>query len=115
MASTLTPEMRELVNTDPFFERSCLSGKTGNIVIHHAIIYAGKQINEKWAIVPLLWSEHDAQSNNPKAAHRCQETRDRIELICLDRATDEELAKYPNRDWKKRKKLLAKRFIKKVE
>jgi hypothetical protein len=91
MSSTLTPEMRECVSKDPFFERSCLSGKRGNIVIHHCLKFAGKQIQLPFNIVPLLQEEHD---NDPKSVHRCLETRERVELICLNRASEEEIERF---------------------
>ena len=104
MASTLTPKMRELVNTDPFFERSCLSGKTGNIVIHHCLKFAGKQIQLPFNIVPLLNEEHD---NYHKSVHRCQETRERVELICLNRASEEEIKRF---DLEQKLKYLTKKY-----
>jgi hypothetical protein len=101
MASTLTKEMKERVEIDPFFERSCLSGKRGSwkmssmdferIVIHHVFKWAGKQIQEPFNIVPLLDSEHD---NQPDSVHRCLETREKVELICLMRASEEEIKRF---------------------
>jgi hypothetical protein len=104
MASTITPKMREAVNSDSFFETSCLSGKKGHIVLHHVFKWAGKQIQETFNIVPLLDSEHD---NQPKSVHRCLETREKVELICLMRASEEEIEKY---NLGQKKKYLTKKY-----
>ena len=95
MSSTLTKEMRLAVESEPFFKQSCLSGKKGNwgdpIRIHHVFKWTGKQIQEPFNIVPLLDSEHD---NQPKSVHRCLETREKVELICLMRASEEEIKRF---------------------
>jgi hypothetical protein len=95
MASTLTPKLRAYVESRPEFRKSCLSGKVGRygdpIRIHHAFKWQNRQLNEKWSIAPLLDSEHD---NYPNSAHRCQETRERVELWCLMRASEEEIKRY---------------------
>jgi hypothetical protein len=108
MASTLTKEMKERVEIDPFFQQSCLSGKRGvygnPIRIHHVFLYRGRQIQESWNIVSLLDSEHD---NQPDSAHRCQETREKVELICLMRASGEEIEKY---NLGQKKKYLQKKY-----
>jgi hypothetical protein len=114
MASTLTKEMREAVESDPFFETSCLSGKRGGwnnelkkydpIVINHTFLFAGKQIQEVFNMTPLLDSEHD---NEKDSFHRCQETREKVELICLMRASEEEIKKF---NLGQKKKYLEKKY-----
>ena len=94
---------RKLIDSDPYFKRSCLSNipaQSGNrIVIHHAWIYAGKQICEMWNYCPLLESEHDAQSSSP-SAHNSKEINDRVKLIAVSRVDLAELKiKYPKKDW----------------
>jgi hypothetical protein len=51
--------------------------------------YAGRQVQEKWAIVPLCWHHHLGPGLDKKANR----------LIALARATEEDLAKYPRADW----------------
>lgn len=56
-----------------------ISGKL--IEWEHAIIYKGKQLQKKWAIIPICWG-----------AHRGQDLVKEINVwIALNRATDQEL------------------------
>ncbi len=75
-----------------------LSGEKKNIEWHHCFIYAGKQINERWAIVSLSkWIHRES----PYSVHNCAKTMARVKLMALGRATSADLAKYPKRDWEK--------------
>ncbi len=47
--------------------------------------YAGSQINERWAIIPLCWHHHLDKGLNKRIN----------EFLALQRASDQELAKYP--------------------
>lgn len=46
---------------DPYYKK-CIREHTrkcgGRITLEHAIIYAGKQVNEKWAILPVCERHH---------------------------------------------------------
>ena len=60
----------------------------------------GSKLNEKWAIIPICWLVHrggklDKQIN---------------EWLALNRATDEELAKYPRAKFKERRDVLNRRY-----
>jgi len=97
---------RQIIGSDPYFQRSCLSGLKGRfinkIVIHHSFIYAGKQINELWAYMPLLNSEHEE-------VHRNLALRNRVKFLSLQRADMEEVKKkYPKRNWRQEYKYLQK-------
>jgi len=69
---------------DPYY-RKCArmndGGCDGRITWEHAIIYAGKQFNEKWAIIPLCVYHH-LEDGLDKEINQ---------MIALNRATDEEL------------------------
>lgn len=56
---------------------------------HHVFTYAGRQINERWAIVPACQYHH----------RNVSKYGDCFKLVALLRATDEELAKYPKFDF----------------
>lgn len=73
---------------------------SGRITIEHAFIYAGQQINELWSLIPLCWYHHLGAGLNKRSN----------ELIALERATDEDLEKYPKVDWKQKKKYLQSLF-----
>lgn len=78
--------MREEIASDPFMKRCCLwSGVCeGRIEWHHNLIFAGKQVNERWAILPLCTFHHDRIAYN----------KGRVDHIMLNRATDDELKRY---------------------
>lgn len=50
----------------------------------HAFIYAGKQVQEKWAIIPICWWAHSGPGLNKEIN----------QWIALNRASDEDLEKY---------------------
>ena len=89
--------MREDIADDPFMQ-SCIYNRpdapnhdcSGRIEWEHAIIWAGKRVNEKWAIVPCCTS-HNRGSGMVKDFNR---------YIALSRATEEDFDKYPKNDWR---------------
>lgn len=76
---------------DPYYKTCARKGSDcqGRITWEHSWLYAGQQINEKWAIIPLCVYHHLGEGLNKPLN----------QLIALDRATPEDLAKYPNKDW----------------
>lgn len=93
----ISPRVKNILNTDPFYKKCCITGRR-DVTMHHVWIYRMAQIDEAWAIVPLSASIH--------TSHLPTEIRERCELISLIRATDEELANFPKKDWKQIKKYL---------
>lgn len=82
------------MQADPFYSRCCLThgGRVtpnvfdqDRIEWHHTHIYAGKQIQKKWAIIPVVKRLHDKMVG---------EVNDRCDWIALNRATDEELMEF---------------------
>lgn len=61
----------------------------GRITWEHAFIYAGRQINERWAIIPLCEYHHLGKGMDKRVN----------EQIAISRATKEDLQKYPKRNW----------------
>lgn len=75
------------MEADPFYRTCCVSGVRGPFVKidwHHNLIFAGRQVNEKWCILPLAQPIHD----------RIVEYKEIVDWIMLNRATDEELRRY---------------------
>jgi hypothetical protein len=73
------------LNDDVFYTRCCLTGVSNRetkIDFHHNLIYAGKQVQEKFCILPLAKSVHDKL---PKEL---------CDWVMWNRATDEEIARY---------------------
>lgn len=89
-------KLRDEIALDPYYQTCCRKNRecAGRITWEHAFIYGGKQINEKWAILPLCIYHHLGEGLKKRLNER----------IAVARATPEELAKYPRRDWNQYKK-----------
>lgn len=94
-------KLRKQLSEDPFMKKCVYTGTTQNVSWEHCWIYAGKQINEAWAIVPL---RKDLNVNMTK------EVKDYCRWISINRATEEDLAKYPKENWKQIKSYLNKKY-----
>lgn len=95
-------KLRDEMAADPYYQICARRGIdcSGRITWEHAWIYAGKQINEKWAIIPLCWYHHLGPGLD-KEINR---------IISIARATAEDLAKYPRTNWEQIKKYLSSKF-----
>jgi hypothetical protein len=74
-------KLRKEIAEDPYMKKCCLCGNP-KVQWNHAIIYKGRQLNEKWAIVPACEDHHD---------HKNREYIERLQLIALNRASIEQL------------------------
>lgn len=75
------------MSLDPFYQRCCITGAFArNVKIdwHHNLQYGGRQVQEKWCILPLAKPIHD----------KIETYKRQCDWIMLNRATDEELARY---------------------
>ena len=89
--------MRKELESLPRMKTCALLGKkygqcSGRIQWHHVFLYAGTQINELWAILGVCENHHEQVKTNKKV-------RNALELISLGLATEQDLAKYPKKDW----------------
>jgi len=92
--------MRAELDAESRMHVCALSGKwrlygncDGRIEWDHVFIYAGKQINEKWAIVGVCKGHHRNKEGN-------RTIKDAIQRASLDLASTDDLAKYPRKDWR---------------
>jgi len=94
----IPPAMRQEIESDPFMKKCSRRSSEcdGRITWEHCWIYAGRQINEPWAIIPLCVYHHLGKGLDKHENQR----------ISLRRATDEDLAKYPKKDWNYEKRYL---------
>lgn len=94
-------ELRDEMAADPYYAKCARADSTcdGRITWEHAWIYAGKQINEPWAILPIC-EYHHAVNMYQDGGDLDKQINQRLSLA---RATDEDLAKYPRKDWKQQK------------
>lgn len=88
---TIPTKMREEMSNDPYY-RVCSRldlNCDGRITFEHAVIFAGRQLNEKWAILPLCEFHHAVNKHQDGGMLNKE-----INMwICLNRATEEELSK----------------------
>jgi hypothetical protein len=91
-------KMKEELAKDPFM-KLCIHNNeecSGRIEWEHAWTYAGKQINEIWAIVPVCYMHHRGGKLD----------KDYNRYVSLLRASEEDLKKYPRKNWKQIKNKL---------
>lgn len=95
---TLKREMER----DQYYKACAREGNDckGRITWEHAFIYHGRQINEKWAIIPLCEWHHLGGGLDKRMN----------EWIALKRATNTDLAKYPYENWVRKLKFLDKKY-----
>lgn len=90
--------LREYWNKNPAkkCERSETGMCSGRLTKEHAWIYAGRQIQEIWAVIDLCWYHHLGEGLDKQENQR----------ISLRKATEEDLSKYPKKDWNYERKWL---------
>jgi hypothetical protein len=94
----ISAKNRKAIAADPYY-RTCarLSGEcSGRITIEHVFIYAGRQIDELWNLIPLCIFHHLGEGLDKKMNQR----------LALYRASYEDLAKFPRFDWAQYKRYL---------
>ena len=82
--------LREEMANDVYYKK-CARADEGNcqgrITWEHAIIFAGKQLNEKWAIIPICEYHHDVN----KFQGNGDLNKEKHVWIALCRATEDDL------------------------
>jgi len=108
----IPPKLREEMNDDPFYHKcaraeflkdhECEADPVTRRLIEwdHCFTYAGRQINELWAILPVCFYVHRGAGFNKEIN----------QWIALNRATSEDFAKYPKFDWFQRRKYLNSKY-----
>ena len=91
----------ELANNS-FYKQCCIPEDglcEGRVEWHHALIYAGSQVNEKWCILPLCQFHH--RNINTRMI------KEQVNWLMLNRASDRELELYSRAvDYKREKSRL---------
>ena len=93
-------KLREEMAGDPFYRVCCIANGEcyGRIQWHHHLRYAGERQNVRFAILPVCEYHHEKEAR--------LDIKHRLDTVMLLRATPEDLAKYPKRDWFHLKKSL---------
>lgn len=78
-------ELKQEMADDVFYKKCCIADETcsGRIEWHHNLIYAGRQVNEKWCILPICHSHHEREKN--------KDIGERLDYIMLCRAQNDTL------------------------
>jgi len=112
----IPPKHRAVIDTDPYFSRCAREAIfhdhicRGRLTIEHALIFAGKQVAEIWAYVPLCAYAHDVDEFQDCGIL----DKRKNEYLALIRATQNELDKYPTSGWEQKLKYLKKLYDDKV-
>ena len=102
--SNIPEKLKKELSIDPFYEICVRENKDceGYITWEHCFIYAGKQVQEKWAIIPLCELHHSVN----KYLDVGKLDKGINQLIALSRASEKDLEKYPRVNWKQMLKSL---------
>ena len=85
--NNMPPRLREEIAADPFYERCCITramARNTKVEWHHNFQFAGKQVQEKWCILPLAKAVHD----------KIERHKEECDWIMLNRADEATLRKY---------------------
>ena len=90
---------------DPYYDKCARQkdgGCEGRITFEHSLYYAGRQIQEKFAIIPLCARHHGVN----EWMDRGLLDKEKNEQIAVNRMTKKDEHKYPNVDWKQKRAYL---------
>ncbi len=85
--NNIPPKLKAEMAADPFYQKCCISGRLATntkVEWHHNLIYAGKQVQEKWCILPLAEQIH----------HDIVRYKEKCDWIMLNRADDATLIRF---------------------
>ena len=110
--NNIPSKLRQQLTADPLYKKClryeilndhycCPDPLTGKLIEwEHALIYGGRQVQERFAIIPICWR-----------VHRGGELIKEINVwLALNRITDEELKQYCKSDWIQKQKYLNQKF-----
>lgn len=95
--NNMPAKLRKEMEVDEFYQKCCLTGlgfkatdenrfNPKRVEWHHNLIFAGRQVQKKFAILPVLKKYHD-QEKKP-------EIKELLNWVMLNRMTPEELSEY---------------------
>lgn len=71
-------DIKQQIDKDQFYRSCCSCGvKNKKIDMHHNLIFAGKQVNKLWAILPLCVACHKQADNKDMKSKLNQIMRER--------------------------------------
>ena len=107
----ISNKIKEQIQNDDFYRHCCITGSPC-VSIEHSWIYAGRQIDDLWALTPL---RRDLNTSHPPV-----DVKNKCRLISLERAKkmglwDEIKRKYPKKDWEQEYKYLKLKYGKDMD
>ena len=105
----ISKKIKDTINTDPFYETCARLSEgdcKGRITMEHALIYAGRQIDEVFAIIPICAFHHEVD----QYAGGGGMNKKKHEWIAISRMTQDDRIKYSRMDWEKALQLLENNF-----
>jgi len=78
-------KLRNELASNDFYDKCCVCKYIG-VQWHHNLIHSGRQVNARFAIMPLCVPCHEQARN--------KEFREKLNWIMWNRATDEEIISY---------------------
>lgn len=100
--------LKELLS-DKYYEK-CVRLKEGTcrgrVTFEHALQYANRQVNAKFAIIPLCEFHHSVLTYQDRGNLE----KEKNQWYALNRATEEDFAKYPKSDWRQKLKYLNSKY-----
>jgi hypothetical protein len=89
----ISPKVKAELILDPRMKKCCVADKKclGRIEWHHVWTYGGKQIDRPWAIVGICHYHHSIVEH--------PDIKKKVQTISIEKATIQELAEFPKKDW----------------
>lgn len=86
--SKIPEEIKREMENDPFYKKCCIGNHecSGRVEWHHNLIYKGKQVQEKWCILPVCHYHHEHEKDT--------ELGEMLDFIMLSRATQDDLKRF---------------------
>lgn len=85
LTSKIPEELRNEMAADPFYQVCCITGrKDERIEWHHALEFAGRRVNQRFCILPLIQSVH----------REIVKHKEKCDWIMWNRASEEEIRRY---------------------
>lgn len=91
--------LKQILN-DPWYKTCCYPNCMRPAELEHALYYAGKKIQDKFAIIPVCANHHRLDNNGKPVDKRYHE------YIAIKRMTGADRAKYSRVDWEQKLKHL---------
>lgn len=91
----MSPKVRKDVGNDTEYTRCGIPDgfgpHGGRVTREHALIHAGKKIQEKWAIIPCCAAHHGVDAYQDASTETAKDVR---VWVALNRASDEDLVRF---------------------